>query len=213
MTSLRVLLADDHAPTLEELRDALQDDPRFTVVAAVGHAAAAVSEAVQTRPDLCVLDIRMPGSGIAACWEITARLPQTIVVMFTVSAADDDLFAALRAGASGYLLKDTDPARIPGLLVGAATGHAAIPPTLVARMVHHFKGRAPRRRQLAEPAPLTSREWEVLELMSRKLTNSQIARELSVSPITVRTHVSGILRKLRVPDRETAVHMFSDQCP
>ena len=154
MTSLRVLLADDHVPTLEELRDALQDDPRFAVVAAVGHAAAAVSEAVQTRPDLCVLDIRMPGSGIAA-----------------------------------------------------------IPPTLVARMVHHFRGRAPRRRQLAEPAPLTSREWEVLELMSRKLTNSQIARELSVSSITVRTHVSGILRKLRVPDRQTAVRMFSDQCP
>jgi DNA-binding NarL/FixJ family response regulator len=206
---LRVLLADDHVPTLEELRDTLRDDARFVVVAAVGHAAAAVSEAIRARPDLCVLDIRMPGNGIAACWEITARLPRTIVVMFTVSAADDDLFAALRAGASGYLLKDTDPAQIPELLVGATTGQAAIPPTLVARMVHHFKGRAPRRRQLAEPAPLTSREWEVLELMSRELTNSQIARELSVSPITVRTHVSGILRKRRVPDRDPAVRMFS----
>jgi DNA-binding NarL/FixJ family response regulator len=156
-----------------------------------------------------VLDIRMPGNGIAACWEITARLPQTIVVMFTVSADDGDLFAALRAGASGYLLKDTDPARIPDLLVGATLGRAAIPPTLVARMVGHFRDRDPRRRQPTGSVPLTSREWEVLELMSRKLTNSQIARELTVSPVTVRTHVSAILRKLRVPDRDTAVRLFA----
>lgn len=209
MTPLRILLADDHAPTLEELCDTLRVDPRFVVVAAVGHAAAAVSEAVRSRPDLCLLDIRMPGNGIAACWEITARLPQTTVVMFTVSDTDADLFAALRAGASGYLLKDTDPAEIPGLLVGSAAGHAAIPPSLVARMVRHFKDRDPRRRQLAGAVPLTSREWEVLELMSRRLTNTQIARELSVSPVTVRTHVSAVLRKLRVRDRDAAVRMFA----
>ena len=210
MTSpLRVLLADDHSPTLDELTTALRADPRFDVAAAVGHAAAAVAGAVRTRPDLCVLDITMPGSGIAACWEITARLPETIVVMFTVSAADDDLFAALRAGASGYLLKDTDPARIPDLLAGAAAGHAAIPPVLVARMVRHFRDRDPRRRQPTGSVPLTSREWEVLELMSRRLTNSQIARELSVSPVTVRTHVSAVLRKLRVPDRDGAVRLFA----
>ena len=113
MTPLRTLLADDHAPTLDELRDTLDGDPRFTVVAAVRHAAAAVNDAVRTRPDLCLLDVAMPGNGIAACWEITARLPQTVVVMFTVSAADNDLFAALRAGAGGYLLKDTDPAKSP----------------------------------------------------------------------------------------------------
>jgi DNA-binding NarL/FixJ family response regulator len=206
---LRVLLADDHVPTLEELRDSLQADPRFDVVAAVENAAAAVAAAVQTRPDLCVLDITMPGNGIAACWELTARFPQLVVVMFTVSAEDGDLFAALRAGAVGYLLKDTDPARIPDLLVGATLGRAAIPPTLVARMVHHFKDRDPRRRQSTGSIPLTSREWEVLELMSRKLSNTQIARELTVSPVTVRTHVGAILRKLRVPDRDTAVRLFA----
>jgi DNA-binding NarL/FixJ family response regulator len=88
------------------------------------------------------------------------------------------------------------------------TGQAPIPPTLVARMVRHFRHRDPRRRQLVEAVPLTSREWEVLELMSRELTNNQIARQLSVSPVTVRTHVSAILRKLRVPDRDTAVRQF-----
>jgi DNA-binding NarL/FixJ family response regulator len=209
VTPLRTLLADDHAPTLDELRDTLDGDPRFTVVAAVRHAAAAVNDAVRTRPDLCLLDVAMPGNGIAACWEITARLPQTVVVMFTVSAADNDLFAALRAGAGGYLLKDTDPARIPDLLIGATTGQAAIPPTLVARMVRHFRHRDPRRRQLAEAVPLTSREWEVLELMSREMTNNQIASELSVSPVTVRSHVAAVLRKLRVPDRDAAVRMFA----
>jgi DNA-binding NarL/FixJ family response regulator len=208
-TPLRVVLADDHAPTLDELQDALRADPRFDVVAAVGNAASAVAEAVRTGPDLCLLDITMPGSGIAACWEITARLPRTIVVMFTVSAADADLFAALRAGASGYLLKDTDPRCLPDLLAGAAAGHAAIPPALVARMVRHFRDRDPRRRQPTGSVPLTSREWEVLELMSRKLTNGQIARELSVSPVTVRTHVAAILRKLRVPDRDGAVRLFA----
>jgi DNA-binding NarL/FixJ family response regulator len=206
---LRVLLADDHVPTLEELRDSLRADPRFDVVAAVENAAAAVAAAVRTRPDLWVLDITMPGNGIAACWELTARFPQLVVVMFTVSAEDGDLFAALRAGAVGYLLKDTDPSRIPDLLVGATLGRAAIPPTLVARMVHHFKDRDPRRRQPTGSVPLTSREWEVLELMSRKLSNTQIARELTVSPVTVRTHVGAILRKLRVPDRDTAVRLFA----
>ena len=153
MTPLRTLLADDHAPTLDEMRDILDDDPRFAVIAAVRHAVAAVNDAVRVRPELCLLDVTMPGNGIAACWEITARLPQTVVVMFTVSAADRDLFAALRAGASGYLLKDTDPAQIPDLLVGAMTGQAPIPPTLVARMVRHFRHRDPRRRQLVEAAP------------------------------------------------------------
>ena len=169
----------------------------------------AVNDVVRTRPDLCLLDVAMPGNGIAACWEITGRLPQTVVVMFTVSAADNDLFAVLRAGAGGYLLKDTGPAKIPDLLIGATTGQAAIPPTLVARMVRHFRHRDPRRRQIAEAVPLTSREREVLELMSRELTNNQIASELSVSPVTVRSHVAAVLRKLRVPDRDAAVRLFA----
>jgi DNA-binding NarL/FixJ family response regulator len=88
-------------------------------------------------------------------------------------------------------------------------GQAAIPPLLVARMVRHFRDRDPRRRRPTGSVPLTSREWEVLELMSRRLTNSQIARDLSVSPVTVRTHVSAILRKLRVPDRDGAVRLFA----
>ncbi|HSL63620.1 MAG TPA: response regulator transcription factor, partial [Gaiellaceae bacterium] len=101
----RVLLADDHPPTREDIRRTLESDGRFEVCAVAADAAGAVDAATRERPDLCVLDIRMPGNGIAAAWEITARLPETKVVMLTVSRDDDDLLAALRAGASGYLLK------------------------------------------------------------------------------------------------------------
>lgn len=209
MSAIRVLVADDHAPTRAELCEMLGADGRFEVVAEAGNAAVAVKEAVRTRPDLCVLDVHMPGGGIPATWEITARLPESKVVMFTVSAADADLFAALRAGAVGYLLKDTDPADLPDELAGVLTGDAAMPPALVSRVIGHFRDRAPRRRTLSTAVPLTSREWEVLDLMAGGRTNAQIGRVLGVSPITVRTHVANVLRKLRVPDRDSAVRLFT----
>src|ERR687894_164167 len=102
----RVLVADDHAPTRDDVRASVEADPRFTVVAIAADAAQAVQSALRERPDLALLDMRMPGRGAAAAWEITARLPGTRAVMLTVSRSDDDLFAALRAGVSGYLLKD-----------------------------------------------------------------------------------------------------------
>lgn len=213
MSRIRVLVADDHAPTRVELCELLAADGRFEVVAEAGNAAVAVKEAVRTRPDLCVLDIHMPGGGIPATWEITARLPESKVVMFTVSAADADLFAALRAGAVGYLLKDTDPAGLPDELAGVLTGDAAMPPALVSRVIGHFRDRAPRRRALSTAVPLTSREWEVLDLMAAGRTNAQIGRTLGVSPITVRTHVANVLRKLRVPDRDSAVRLFTGTDP
>ena len=154
----------------------------------------------------------MPGSGLAAAWEITARLPSTRVVMLTISRDDSHVFAALRAGAAGYLLKDMETERLPQSLKDVMAGEAALPVTLVTRLVEEFRDRAPRRRALmpsreGEPR-LTSREWEVLELMRRKMTTAQIARTLVVSPATVRSHVAAILRKLRVADREAAVRLL-----
>ena len=102
---LRVLIADDHAPTRDDVRRALEGDQRFDICASAADAAEAVQSAVRERPDVCLLDVRMPGSGLAAAWEIAARLPQAKIVMLTVSDEDTDLFAALRAGAHGYLLK------------------------------------------------------------------------------------------------------------
>ncbi len=211
MTRAAVLIADDHAPTRADIAAALEEDGRFRVCAAVSDAPAAVEAAVRLRPGLCLLDIRMPGGGIAAAWEITARLPETKVVMLTVSRDDDDLFAALRAGASGYLLKDLEPDRLADALEEVLTGDAAIPGALVARLVSEFRERGPRRRAVLTGAPdghLTSREWEVLELLRERRSTSEIAERLFVSQATVRSHVAAILRKLRVPDREAAVQLF-----
>jgi two-component system, NarL family, nitrate/nitrite response regulator NarL len=208
----RVLVADDHAPTREDVRSAVEADPRFTVVAIAADAAQAVQAAVRERPDLALLDMRMPGSGAAAAWEITARLPGTRAVMLTVSRSDDDLFAALRAGVSGYLLKDMPFEDIGDELAGVLEGRVALPPELVGRLVEEFRDSAPRRRALlgqGAGVQLTSREWQVLDLLRQGLTTSDIARRLYVSPATVRSHVAAVLRKLRVPDRDSAIRLFA----
>lgn len=207
----RVVIADDHAPTRAHIRELLDAETDFVVCAEVSDAPGAVRAAVDQAPDLCLLDIRMPGSGVAAAWEITSRLPLTRVVMLTVSRDDRDLFAALRAGATGYLLKDVDPACLPEELRSALAGEAVIPRGLVTRLVAEFRDRSPRRRRIvarpAEPA-LTSREWEILDLLRGGATTARIAEELTISPATVRSHVAGIMRKLRVPDRESAVRLL-----
>ena len=209
----RVLVADDHAPTREDIRVAVEADPRFTVVALAGDAAEAVQAALRERPDVVLLDMRMPGGGAAAAWEITARLPGARAVMLTVSRSDEDLFAALRAGASGYLLKDMPFEELGDELADVLDGKVALPPELVARLVEEFRDSAPRRRALlgqSGGAQLTSREWQVLDFLRQGLSTSEIARRLFVSPATVRSHVAAVLRKLRVPDRESAIRLFED---
>jgi len=209
----RVLVADDHAPTREDVRGAVEADPRFTVVALAGDAAEAVQAALRERPDVALLDMRMPGGGAAAAWEITARLPGTRAVMLTVSRTDEDLFAALRAGASGYLLKDMPFEELGDELSDVLEGRVALPPELVSRLVEEFRDSAPRRRALlgqSGGAQLTSREWQVLDFLRQGLSTSEIARRLFVSPATVRSHVAAVLRKLRVPDRESAIRLFED---
>jgi DNA-binding NarL/FixJ family response regulator len=204
MSPIRVLIADDHPPTRADMRHAVEEDERFVVCAEVPDGAAAVQAAVRERPDICLLDVRMPGSGIAATREITTRLPGTRVVMLTVSLDDDDLFNALRAGAMGYLLKDIDPQRLPHALSDVLAGRAAIPRPLVSRLVAEFRDHGPRRRPVVNEAgyDLTSREWEVLNLLRQNLSTAQIAEKLFVSRATVRSHVAAILRKLDLPDRE-----------
>jgi DNA-binding NarL/FixJ family response regulator len=201
---IRVLIADDHPATRADMREAVEQDERFTVVAEATDGAAAVQAALRERPDLCLVDTRILGSGIAATREITTRLPDTKVVMITVSLDDDDLFNSLRAGAIGYLLKDIDPARLPHALNDAVEGGAPIPRRLVARMVAEFRDHAPRRRPVvSEPGyDLTSREWEVLGLLREGLSTAQIAARLMVSRVTVRSHVAAVLRKLGLPNRD-----------
>lgn len=210
---IRVLVADDHAATRRDICAAVAADERFTVCAEAEDAMTAISAAVEHLPDICLIDVRMPGSGIAATWEITARLPETKVVILTVSRYDEDLLAALRAGAAGYLWKDIDPARLPHALADVFAGEAALPRSLVARLLEEFRDRAPRRRALVgsdNVERLTSREWQVLELLRMDLSTAQIASRLVLSQATVRSHIASILRKLRATDRAAVKRMLAD---
>ena len=211
MNVARVLIADDQARAHATVRLALDDDPAFEVCGEAADADGAVEAATELRPDVCVLDINMPGSGIAAAGRISGLLPDTAIVMLTVSRQDADLFDALRAGTSGYLLKDIDEDRLGTALQQVLRGEASLPGTLVTRLVEEFRDREARRVPLLEQgaARLTGREWDVLELMRAGLTTSEMAERLFVSPTTVRTHVSAVLRKLRVDDREAAVRLMT----
>jgi DNA-binding NarL/FixJ family response regulator len=208
--AVRVLIADDHPPTRSGVRAALERSG-FIVCAEAADARAAIEAARRECPDVCLLDIHMPGDGIYAAETIARELPESAVVMLTVSRTDTDLFNALRAGASGYLLKDIDPARLPLALRGVLDGEAALPRRLVALLIEEFRERKRRRRLPLvgrRSVELTDRESEVLEAMRQGLTTYEIAARLFISPVTVRTHVSAILRKLHVPTREAALELL-----
>jgi DNA-binding NarL/FixJ family response regulator len=207
----RVLIADDHAPTRADVRRALEADQRFEVCSEAADSAGAIQGCLRDRPEICVLDVKMPGSGVAAAWEIAARLPDAKIVMLTVSAEDADLFGAIQAGADGYLLKTMNFALLPDALDGVLFGDAAMPGALVGRVLRRLRGREPRCRQPVTRGPagrLTSREWEVLELLAQQRSTGEIARNLVIRPSSVRVHIAAIVRKLKVPDRAAAAELF-----
>jgi DNA-binding NarL/FixJ family response regulator len=205
----RIVIADDHPAERAGVRMVLEPHG-FDVCAEAADAASAVEAVLRERPDVCLLDVDMPGSGIAAAAEISSKRPETAVVMLTTSTNEDDLFDALRAGAAGYLLKETNPERLPHALRGVMQGEAALSRALVARVIEEFRERGQRRRvPLAHrrAVDLTSREWEVLELLRQGLSTAEIAKRLFITPVTVRTHVASLLRKLDVPDRQAAISL------
>ena len=208
---LRVVLADDHPWVRSQIRSALEAGG-CDVVGEATSADEAAALVAEHRPDVVLLDIHMPGNGIQAAQQISRNVPQTAIVMLTQSREDDDLFDSLRAGAAGYLLKGTDPAQLADTLRGVLAGEAAMPPTLVNRILQEFRG--PTRRRFgrsAAAAKLSAREWEVMDLLSQGHPTEEVASRLFVSPTTVRVHVSTVLRKLRVKDRESAFRLLREQ--
>jgi DNA-binding NarL/FixJ family response regulator len=209
---LRIVLADDHATARLGVRMALQDGG-FQVVAEAFDAPGAVAAALEHRPDLCLLDVYMPGGGIAAAAELSEALPGMPIVMLSVSETNDDLFDAIRAGACGYLLKDTDPQRLPFALRAVLDGEAPLPRVLTARLITEFR-RHGRERRIAGAdgnlITLSERESEILELLRTELSTKQVAERLGISPVTVRRHVSEALRKLRVTDRGEALRLTGE---
>jgi DNA-binding NarL/FixJ family response regulator len=202
-----VLIAAGDPRMRSQVRTAL-DGRGFEVVAEAADAAGAVAMAAASRPDVALLSTQMPGTGIRAAASISIAVPETAVVMYTDSHRDEDLFAALQAGARGYLWHDTDPLRLPLALKGVLAGEAAVPRELVARLLEEFRLRdRPRRLRLQgrRDVELTPREWDVLELLRQGLGTGEISSLLYISRVTVRTHISAILRKLEVSTRDEAV--------
>jgi DNA-binding NarL/FixJ family response regulator len=208
---LTVVIADDHPRIRDRVRRALELGG-CVVVGETSNADGAVRLAQDLKPDVTLLDIHMPGNGISAARRISESLPETAVVMLTQSADDDDLFDSLRAGASGYLLKTMDPTTLADQLRGVLEGEAAMPPKLVARVLQDFREPVRRfARRTAAASRLSSREWEVMELLGSGKSTDDVAKELFLSPTTVRVHVSSVLRKLAVKDRESAFKLLRNR--
>jgi DNA-binding NarL/FixJ family response regulator len=194
------------------LRRLLERDG-FEVCVEAFDAEAAVEQALRERPDICLISVLAPPSGRRATRQIASALPETAIVILTASERRDDLVGAIKAGAVGYLLKSEKQEELPSILRSVLAGEAAIPRTLVAPLVRELQTHGRRRAIAGEKgsAELTGREWEVIELMCEGLDTAEIAERLVVSPVTVRRHVSGILRKLGVKDRAEAVALVERQ--
>jgi DNA-binding NarL/FixJ family response regulator len=175
-----------------------------------GDAAGAIACAEAHDPDVCLLDISMPGNGITAAHSITRARPDTSVVMLTVMLDDDHLFDALRAGARGYLVKGTDPDTLVTALRNTLDGEPALSPGIAMRIVEHLGASGSRRVHVRDVGAvrLSPREAEVLDLLRQGLRTNEIARRLFISQVTVRTHIASILKKLNAADREEAIRMF-----
>jgi DNA-binding NarL/FixJ family response regulator len=199
-----VVLADDHPAIRLGIRMALMANG-MRVLAEAGDRDEAVKAVLRERPDVCVLDVYMPGGGIQAAAAIAASAPRTAVVMLTVSDSTDDLLAALRAGAMGYLPKDMSPDRLAAALRGVLAGEPALPRGLVGPVLDKLRGRPGAE---AGAVGLTAREVEVMRMLRSGLLTAEIGRSLSLSPVTVRRHISAAVGKLGVANREEAVQAF-----
>ena len=208
---LRVVVADDHPVFRDGLHMTLDDEPDIEVVAAVADGDAAVAATAKGTADVVLMDLRMPGvGGIEATARIAADNPATSVIVLTMSDDDDSVFAALRAGARGYLLKEADADDILRAVRAVASGEAVFGPRIADRVIAFFST-AGLRGAAATPFPqLTDREREVLDLVARGCDNPTIARRLFLSEKTVRNHVSACLTKLQVASRAEAVAAARD---
>jgi DNA-binding NarL/FixJ family response regulator len=210
--TIKVLIADDQALVRSGFRMILESRDDLEVVGEAGDGEQAIRLAGQTRPDVILMDVRMPGlDGVSATARLTAAPDAPKVIILTTYDLEEPLYAALRAGASGFLLKDVRPADLVEAIRVVAGGDALLAPTATRRLLDRFLVT-----DVTPAAPsgsldrLTDREREVLTLLARGASNAEIADRLTVAEATVKTHVSAVLRKLEVRDRVQAVVIAYD---
>jgi DNA-binding NarL/FixJ family response regulator len=204
---IRVLLVDDDDLMRAGLKAVLSSDESIDVVGEAGDGRTAVEEAIRLSPDVVLMDVRMPNlDGISATREVLATSPAVKVAVLTTFEQDDYIFGALSAGASGFLLKRTKPEELIAAIHAVAAGDSLLSPSVTTKVIERVAGQFEPdpsvRERLAE---LTPREREVLELIGRGLSNTEIAAAFVVEPSTVKTHVRRVLTKLRLRDRVQAV--------
>jgi DNA-binding NarL/FixJ family response regulator len=207
---IRVLVVDDHALFRRGLEMVLAEEPDIELVGEASDGAEAVEKAGEALPDVVLMDIRMPkSSGIEACRAMKEVSPSAKIVMLTISDEEEDLFEAIRAGASGYLLKDIPYDEVADVVRAVHGGQSLINPSMAAKLLTEFAalakhdGEEPP--QQVPPPKLTDREMEVLRLVARGMNNRDIAKELFISENTVKNHVRNILEKLQIHSRMEAV--------
>jgi DNA-binding NarL/FixJ family response regulator len=205
-----VVLADDHPAIRLGVRMALLAGG-LRVLAEASDGDGAVKAVLRETPDVCLLDINMPGGGIQAAAAIAALVPATAIVMLTVSDSTEHLLAALRAGAVGYLPKDMPPDRLPAALRGVLAGETALPRALVGPVLGKLRELPGSASDVlrAGTLGLTGREDEIMRLLRSGLRTADIGRTLSLSPVTVRRHISTAVAKLGVADRSEAIRVLT----
>ncbi|ACZ84411.1 MULTISPECIES: response regulator [Streptosporangium] len=206
---IRVLIVDDHALIRRSLEMALSAETDIEVVGEASDGQEAVELADRLTPDVMLMDVRMPRrSGIEAARAIKASVPSTRIIMLTVSDEEEDLFEAIKAGATGYLLKNVQLDEVPEAVRGVHEGQSLINPAMAAKLITEFanmsRKEAERPPQLPVPR-LTDREMEVLRLVAKGMNNREIAKQLFISENTVKNHVRNILDKLQLHSRMEAV--------
>lgn len=204
-----VLIAAERLPTRVGLRLALEPEARCTEAA---NAEAAVDAAVRDRPDVCLLGLDPSGQGLRVVTEIATRVPSACVILLTNKLDEEEFMAAVRAGASGYLTQSLDPARLPFVVRGALRGEPAVPRRFVSRLLDELRTRERRRSVVLAGrgrVSLTTREWEVAEMLLRSASTAEIAAELGVAPVTVRRHVGSVERKFGVSTRAEVVELLT----
>ena len=208
MEPIRVLVVDDHALFRRGLEIVLAQEPDIEVVGEAGDGAEAVEQAADLLPDVVLMDVRMPRrSGIEACTAIKDVVPSARIIMLTISDEESDLYDAIKAGATGYLLKEISIDEVATAIRAVAGGQSLISPAMASKLLTEFATLIKRdgnRQQV--PAPrLTERELEVLRLVARGLNNRDIAKQLFISENTVKNHIRNILEKLQLHSRMEAV--------